>query len=243
MNIILLEQRVNLLKLGSREKNARHITTVLKAKKGDTIDVGLKNGPKGKATLVEINSQQISLSINWFDDHQSDLYPIVLLIGLSRPQTCRRILEQASTMGVAEMHFCPCEKAEISYCESRLWTTEEWKEKIIKGVEQSFSTFIPKCKVWNDFESCLSELGTGGTKIALDNYESSEILSSTSAPKGETQYLAVGPERGWSTKERNKLKYHGFSLYSLGPRVLRQDTAVVVGLGQLLSGYWEVYKS
>ena len=72
---------------------------------GDDIDVGLKNGPRGKALLLEITNGFLKFSINWQNFIDVDSYPVSLLVGLSRPQTCRKILEQATSMGVEQFHF------------------------------------------------------------------------------------------------------------------------------------------
>jgi len=244
LNIILLEKKQKVVCLDRQEKIAIHILSVLKAKKGDSIDVGVKNGSKGKAFIREISKNKLCLEIKWSKDKFRDLYPVILLVGLSRPQTCRKILEQASSMGVEKMHFFICEKSEPSYGKSRLWTTNEWEERIVNGVEQAFSTFIPECKLWDNLISCLDSLNPGGDRIALDNYESFKPLSYETSFNETNCHLAVGPERGWSGKERVNLREAGFTLLSLGPRVLRQETAVVVGLGHALHSHWvSNYKS
>ena len=106
MNIILLEKKQKVVCLDRQEKIAIHILSVLKAKKGDSIDVGVKNGSKGKAFIREISKNELCLEIKWSKDKFRDLYPVTLLVGLSRPQTCRKILEQASSMGVEKMQTC-----------------------------------------------------------------------------------------------------------------------------------------
>ena len=240
MNILLIPEKVPFLDLPVHEERCTHITHVLNAGIGDVIDVGVHNGPKGKATLLELDHTRLRLSLSWMEDHSTDLYPLTLLVGLSRPQTCRKILEQASTLGACEIHFFVSEKSEPYYRESKLWKTGEWRDKIQKGVEQAFATFIPECQIWPDIAKCLDTQSTNSFRIALDNYESSDTFF-PSAQRGECKHytLAVGPERGWSEKERQILRKSQFSLLSLGPRVLRQETAVVVAMGQILSQLWE----
>ena len=46
--------------------------------------------------------------------------------------------------------------------------------------------------------------------------------------------LAVGPEGGWTDEEVELLEAHGFARYSLGPRILRTDTAVIALLARLM---------
>ena len=46
--------------------------------------------------------------------------------------------------------------------------------------------------------------------------------------------LAVGPEGGWTDEEVELLEAHGFARYSLGPRILRTDTAIIALLARLM---------
>lgn len=240
LNILLISEKVSFLNLPADGETGSHITRVLNAQEGDSIDIGVRNGPKGKATLLSLNKQNLKLSIKWDDDHPTDLFPISLLVGLSRPQTCRKILEQASALGVSNMHFFVSDKSEPSYRDSRLWKTKEWEEKIQKGVEQAFSTFIPECKIWSNLDECLASQSGSSIRIALDNYESSGTFPcSPQRDKIDHYTIAVGAERGWSDNERQRLRNSGFLLLSLGPRVLRQETAVVVALGQVLGRFWK----
>ncbi len=240
LNILLISDKVPFLNLPVNGEIVTHITNVLNAQIGDAIDIGVRNGPKGKATLLSLDDLHLKLSIKWNKEHPIDLFPVSLLVGLSRPQTCRKILEQASALGVSEIHFFISEKSEPSYRESKLWKTDEWEDKIQKGVEQAFSTFIPECNIWSNLDECLESQTENSFNIALDNYESSGVLN-PSKFKGKVDHytLAVGAERGWSENERQRLRSSGFLLLSLGPRVLRQETAVVVALGQTLGQLWK----
>jgi RsmE family RNA methyltransferase len=240
LNILLLEEKVSFFDLPINGRQGLHITKVLKLEVGDAMDVGVQNGPKGRALLLEKPKDLLKFSVIWEENAKTDCYPVNLLVGLSRPQTCRKILEQATSMGVAEIHFFGCEKSEQSYINSRLWTTDEWERKIIKGAEQAFSTYIPRCKIWESFNDCLSEQEIDSKCMALDNYESKKILSSIEYNKLNNLTLAVGPERGWSNSERNLLRQKGYELFSIGPRVLRQETAVVASLSLFVSNHWEI---
>jgi RsmE family RNA methyltransferase len=240
LNIFLIKEKVPFLTLPITGGAASHIINVLKASEGDEIDIGVQNGPTGKAVLTSITGEELQLVIKWNEIHTNDLYPVALLVGLSRPQTCRKILEQASALGVNRIDFFISDKSEPSYRESRLWKTNEWREKIIKGTEQAFSTFIPGCDVWDSLEECTSQLKLNSLRFAFDNYESVQTLEGLKSWKGRQHYtVAVGAERGWSNQERIFLRENEFSLLSMGPRVLRQETAVVVALGQVMSQFWK----
>lgn len=53
------------------------------------------------------------------------------------------------------------------------------------------------------------------------------------ASQGQSILLGVGPEGGWTPYELELFKAHGFELFSMGPRILRTDTACVALLAQL----------
>ena len=95
MNIFLIEEKVPFLTLPVTGDSASHIINILNASEGDEIDIGVQNGPTGKAVVTSITGEELQLVIKWNEIHTNDLYPVALLVGLSRPQTCRKILEQA----------------------------------------------------------------------------------------------------------------------------------------------------
>ena len=83
----------------------------------------------------------------------------------------------------------------------------------------------------------VTSLPTGYTKVAPDVYEAEGPLGPQFAGKpGALIAIAVGPERGWSDKEREALKRAGFTLAHLGDRVLRVETACVAAGAVALSG-------
>ena len=241
MNLLLLEEKVSSFCIQNSDSKANHLVNVLRVKTGDLIDLAAKNGPKGKGLVHLESNGDIKLQIDWLPDHKPDYYPISLVVGMARPQTCRKILDQATSLGVDSISFFDADKSEPSYSKSVLWAGDEWSRKIVEGVEQAFSSSVPECKLYPNLESALSkpkgrELGI--SKIALDNYEGEQPLKYFTNCCTKRISLCVGPERGWSPRERKILQDYEFPLYHLGPRVLRVETAVVGSLCMLASAYW-----
>jgi RsmE family RNA methyltransferase len=239
LNLLLLDSKVSVLSLAKDDLRAVHLRSVLDVKTGDEIDVAVKNGPRGKGKVSLLPDQRVDLAIRWADHHPCDLFPIHLIVGFARPQTCRKILEQASSLGVERISFFQAEKGEPSYAKSRLWTTSEWMERIDRGVEQAFASFVPTCELHATLAQALSSARSESTfKIALDNYEAAKPLTAEGVGGKRPIVLALGPERGWSSSERKLLRSQSFELRHLGKRVLRMETAVVASLGVMLAGYW-----
>ena len=101
---------------------------------GDATDVGLLNGPRGKAILKLVDPQEVVFEFVW-DQPLASLLPIDLIVGLSRPQTSRKILQEATSLGVRRILFLNTDRGEPSYATSKLWTTSQWQRLVRLGVE------------------------------------------------------------------------------------------------------------
>ena len=138
-------------------------------------------------------------------------------------------------MGVQDLHFFESERGEPSYAQSSLWTTEEWKERLLLGTEQSFGTHVPEVGMHTDLQSAISFLQGEGAHIALDNYEAVGSLPQLLPESAASAVIALGAERGWSAKERDTFRRNGWKLAHLGAHVLRLETACAAAVAAVCS--------
>ncbi|MCC5835626.1 MAG: 16S rRNA (uracil(1498)-N(3))-methyltransferase [Opitutales bacterium] len=228
MNRILFETQAESYRLASGDPRLAHARGVLRAKVGDVLDVGVVNGPAGKGKVVELNSDALTLSVEWGATPDT-LPPIHLLVGMSRPQTMRRILQEAATLGVAALHIASASRSDPAYRQSRLWKDEQWRSYLIAGAEQAFDTRIPELHLHDDLNAALKSLPEPATRIALDVYAEAKAWSLFSE-ESPAVVLAIGPERGWTCPEQQWFKDQSFQSIRLSDRVLRVETAVVAAL-------------
>jgi RsmE family RNA methyltransferase len=227
VNLILLEPDEADRPLAASDPRAVHLLKVLRRREGDRFDAGIVNGPRGKGTVVAISPEGIRFQFEaTAEPQEADL--IHLLVALPRPQTARKVLGEATALGVASIRFFQSEKGEPGYASSTLWRTPEWRRHLLDGATQAFDTRIPDLKHARTLAEAVAALPAGCTQIALDNYEATRRL--TAQPRNAPLALAFGPERGWSASERDLLRGAGFGLAHLGTRVLRTETAVVAAL-------------
>ncbi|HXA14367.1 MAG TPA: RsmE family RNA methyltransferase [Opitutaceae bacterium] len=211
------------------DPRAQHLLEVLRRHEGDLFDAGLVNGPRGKGRLEKIAPDVLILSFTW-GEPPPPLDPILLLIGLPRPQTSRKILQEATALGVGALHFFTAEKAEPSYAHSTLWIGGEWRRHLIAGAEQAFCTRLPEVTHGLTLAAALEKTPPAATRLALDNYEAPVPLGQSPPWADAPVVLALGSERGWSADERDFLRAKNFSLVHLGTRVLRTETAAVAAV-------------
>ena len=132
---------------------------------------------------------------------------------------------------------------EKSYMEAGIWRDFQYRQFLIDGAQQGFSTMLPEVSFHQNIMELNSFLDSrleseGVLKLAFDN-ETGSVLERTGASltgKG-TVIMAFGTERGWSEKERELLAASGYRMTSLGKRILRTETACAFGLGLVYSAF------
>jgi RsmE family RNA methyltransferase len=229
MNLVLFEPGELDAPLPLADPRAQHILKVLRRAPGDTFVAGLVNGPLGEATLRSASADALALAFAPARE-PPPLPPVTLLVGLPRPQTARDLLRDATTLGVACIHFITTERADPNYAASSLWTTGEWRRHLLAGAAQACDTRIPEVTWTHALATALAPLPASAIRLALDNYESTIPLSAALPPPNTPLVLALGPERGWGPADRIALRTARFTLCSLGDRVLRLETAVIAAL-------------
>lgn len=229
MNLILFAEEAPSYRLPARDPRFEHVRGVLRMAPGDTFAAGVANGRHGTARVVRLDRQELEVAMDWENEPPPPPPPVHLLLALPRPATARKVLFDATTLGVSHFHFFAAEKGDPGYTRSALWTEGKWRQQVWAGAEQAFSTHVPEAGCSPDLASALATLPAGGTRRALDVYEAAVHLG-TAEPPTLPLVLALGGERGWSARERTRLRDAGFDLFSLGQRVLRVETAVVAAL-------------
>ncbi|HAV12421.1 MAG TPA: 16S rRNA methyltransferase [Opitutae bacterium] len=230
MNIILFDEPFESATLPAGSEEAKHIRKVLRAQVGTKVFIGFVNGLRARAVVKSLSDAgDVELEVIGTEAAPKPL-PISLLIGLPRPHTAKRLLFDAASMGVRALHFFESERSEPSYAQSSLWSTNEWRERVRLGVEQSFGTYHPEVAMHSDLQSAISALFGAGINIALDNYESAGALGEVLPESATSAVIALGSERGWAPNERDVFRKNGWKLAHLGPHVLRSETAAVAAV-------------
>ncbi|MGB7327453.1 MAG: RsmE family RNA methyltransferase [Rubripirellula sp.] len=238
MNIVLFTEEECVRGVLPDDHRVTHVRTVLSIADGQCFDAGVIDGMRGKAKFGAETGGRLPVSFDTMEP-ASELYPVDVVVGFSRPQTCRFVLRSLASLGVRSIEFVLTETGERSYASSQLWSSGEYLEIVTSAVSQAFETSLPSVR----FDRTLTEAITDDaatavaspTKICLDNYEATCSLSSAIAPSRTSTCLLVGSERGWSDRERIAIRKQGFVMASIGGRVLRVETATVAAVSTLLA--------
>jgi 16S rRNA (uracil1498-N3)-methyltransferase len=227
MNLILFEPHELDTPLIWSDPRSEHVQQILHLGAGDEFAAGVIGGPTGRARIISLTEGMMQLSFQW-GETPPPLPPLTLIVGLPRPPTARKVLNEVTSLGVRAMHFVITDLSEKNYAQSPLWSSGEWRRHLINGAQQACDTHLPEVTYARRLHDVIDALAPGGARLALDNYEASRHLHDV--PLQAPVTLASGPERGWSPRELETLRGAGFELAHLGSRVLRVETASVAAV-------------
>ncbi|MDR2111200.1 MAG: 16S rRNA (uracil(1498)-N(3))-methyltransferase [Spirochaetaceae bacterium] len=245
VNIILFEAHELDRPLSRRDERALHLLKVLRKKPGDPFEAGVLGGRRGTGRIEAVGPDgSVAFSLDLRDDPPPRL-PIRLAVGFPRPIQLRRLLRDLSTLGIGEIDLVGAELGEKSYRDTKLLSDGGARTALIEGAVQARDTRLPRLAVYPALAGWLRErpwasppaslageaLRAGPLLIAADNVNPGGSMARL-APlsPGQALVLAIGPERGWSDRERAALEAAGFLRLSLGRRCLRTETACVAAV-------------
>lgn len=234
MNIILFEKLEAENLLDMKDERARHIKKILKLKEGDSFSAGVINSKKGIATIIEINKEYIRFSFKENDEEIKKLYPLTLLISYVRPICMKRIFREAISLGVETIVLFNSDTGEKSYAKSNFYVKEEYRKVLIDGAMQAAETPISEVKCVKNLNEALKLFDTSYDKVLLDNVIKGDSLKTYTVKNNKT-VIAIGPERGFSNRERDLFIDNNFTSFTLGNRVLRSETAACAAITLTLS--------
>jgi 16S rRNA (uracil1498-N3)-methyltransferase len=234
MNVILFDTMPADDVIARDDYRYEHIVKVLHLGVGDMFQMGIVNGAKGEATIVSLDDSGCRFAFKETEKDASSLYPVTLLIGQVRPICMRRILREAVDLGVETMVLSTCDLTERSYQDAKLYTSGEYRSILLDGAMQSGKTGLSEVRFASSIDEALTKVPSGAQKILLDNVIGKDSLSSLAVTEKRV-VLAIGPERGFSDRERKLFLDAGYDCRLMGSRILRTETVCSAATALLLS--------
>ena len=231
---------------------ARYLTGVMRLKLGD--EVLLFNGRDGewKASLVEIGKRGCVLTAETLTRAQTGAPDLELVVALVKRGPLETIVEKAVELGCRRVRLVTTRRTNADHV--RL---ERLQAIMIEAAEQTGRLDVPEIVAPEKLERVLDAWNAGRRLMYCDEGEgfdatqqgqaapaSSPVSSALDAlrdqPAGPWAVL-IGPEGGFAPEERARLRGLDFCTpVSLGPRILRADTAAIsaLTLWQAALGDW-----
>jgi RsmE family RNA methyltransferase len=212
-------------------RRLEHVRDVLGAKPGDTLLVGELDGRLGSACVRVLDAEALELEVQ-LDQEPPPALPVSLALALPRPPTLRKVLQQASAMGVKRLALFGAARVEKSFWNSSQLEPGAIDAQLRLGLEQARDTRLARVSLHPRFRPFVDE-----TLPALVG-DAALWLAEPGAPPPpagprKSAVLIFGPEGGLRDHEVSALRAAGALPVGLGTRPLRVETAVVALLGAI----------
>ncbi len=216
------------------EAAAAHAVRVLRLKAGAAVTLFNGDGADYDAELaLPSKSRVVAQVLSRRElDNESPLR-LVLAQAVVRGDKMDLIVQKATELGVAGIVPLLTERSEVrldgSRGDKRL---AHWQAVASSACEQCGRARLPRIDVARALEAWYRELpDNGALRLALMPGTPRQVRTLQPPPAGAI--IAVGPEGGFGARDVATLEHAGFSALGLGPRVLRTETAGLVGLAAL----------
>lgn len=210
---------------------ARHLSQVLRLVPGDRLAVFNGDGQDREARVVATGRQGVALEIGAAGPHEPEPpISVHLALGVSRGERMDYAIQKAVELGVAGIRPLFTERSMVQLAGERLERRmAHWEGVLIGACEQSGRRRLPRLEPARDYPNWIAESPPG---VLLLDPESAQPLVGLARPAGPVTLL-VGPEGGLSPKERALARAHGIAGVSLGPRILRAETAPLAAMAAI----------
>jgi 16S rRNA (uracil1498-N3)-methyltransferase len=212
------------------DKRATHVRTILRAVPGQTVRVGILDGPLGVGTVESVADDAVEMRCV-FDEQPPPRPRVDLLLALPRPKVMRRLWAQLAALGVGQIILTNAERVERNYFDTTVLSPDVYRPLLIAGLQQARDTCLPRVSIHRQFriliEDHLDGLFPDGRRLVAHPAAARSVSEGARQSGAERILLAIGPEGGWNAFELSLLEAHGFAPVGLGARTLRSDTASV----------------
>ena len=240
MNIILLDNdEINGDQATLEDHRAEHIVKVLRSSQGDRVTVGIINGKTGYGIIKEIAIRKpylVKLQLT-LERYPHEIPPVDILLALPRPIVFKRIISHLSALGVHRVLVVNAAKVEKSYWESSVVSNSGWQRYVREGLEQAVDTRMVDFSFFRGFKPFMQEIVPAiknrYEQMLVAHPHSASSLAEVYSAGGKPILLAIGPEGGWNEYELEQMQLQGFDQFTMGPRILRVETAVTAVHGSI----------
>jgi 16S rRNA (uracil1498-N3)-methyltransferase len=208
-------------------EQAAHLARVLRAQPGQVFDV-VANGFLHRAEILSADEREVVFALHEELETESAL-PVHLLMAVFKFDHMEWGIEKATELGVARITPVIARRTEKHLAQAAAKRVERWRRIVREAAQQSRRSDVPEV---DDPVALKAALGMVRAERKLLLAETEQENSLRAALDGDVTSvaLAIGPEGGWTAEEMMLFSESGWRHVTLGPRILRAETAAIAGL-------------
>ena len=219
-------------------EHAAHLSRVLRAKVGQEFDISTGETVR-RGRVVAISPERVEFELGERVEEEA-IRPITVALAIFKFDRYEWAVEKLTELGVSRIVPVIAQRTGAHLAKAAGKRVERWRRIAISAAEQSRRAVPPMI----DDPLALQSLAAKDMRIVLvePNTETGlapalhQVLRAQAADPSLT--LAVGPEGGWSARELEHFRKAGWESASLGPQVLRAETAAIAAIAIATALSW-----
>jgi 16S rRNA (uracil1498-N3)-methyltransferase len=215
-----------------------HHLHVVRQQSGDELVLFNGEGGQVRARLAEIGKRRASAEVIALEAVDVELpFRVTLAQGLPEGSKMDWIVEKAVELGVAGIIPLAAQRSVVRLSGDRAdKRLAHWQGVVVSASEQCGRNRLADVAPVQDANRWLATPATG-TRILLSPRADASLAQWVRATPPQDVTLLVGPEGGFTDQEEETARAAGALALSMGPRVLRTETAGLAALAILAAGW------
>lgn len=219
-------------------EDVKHIYKVLRLNIGEKISINNCEGEEYLGEISDITKTKVEVKLldKLFLNNESPIN-IYLFQGLPKSSKMDLIVQKNTELGIKEITPIITERVIIKSELSEFKKVDRWNRIALEACKQCKRSLIPKINTPIEFKELLAELKHMDLIVVPYENENNFGLKNINFEKRQdikNVSIIIGPEGGFESSEIDILKDSGAHIITLGPRILRTETAGFVCLAQLM---------
>jgi 16S rRNA (uracil1498-N3)-methyltransferase len=215
-----------------RAERYHYLVHVLRLGEGATLELFDGRGRAFDARVVALGEQEVHLALGPAR-HTPPRRALGLLQGLPKGDKLEWVLQKGTELGAAAFHPVDTARSVVKLEPRRAEErTARWRKIVEEAARQCRRSDMPEVHPPRPLLEAARALAPGTALLVLDEQESSLPLGEAfrACPAGAPVALVVGPEGGLTREEVAALQALGARPVTLGPLILRTETAALAAL-------------
>lgn len=150
---------------------------------------------------------------------------VSLLLAIFKFDRMELAIEKCTELGISRIVPVAARRTEAHLVSAAAKRVERWRRISLQAAEQSRRAAPPEIAAPSKLQDAVNL--PAGLKIVLSEVEKQIQLGDVLRPSQDAVLLAVGPEGGWTDDELQLFQQSGWVSASLGPTILRAETAAI----------------
>ena len=216
---------------------AKHCAQVLRKHVGDQIIIFDGAGNEATAKITAISTKQVDLKILERRETPAPAVSITLIQAIPKGANMEWIIEKAVELGVNDIYPVVTERTvvrlDLRDCARK---QEKWQRVALEACKQCGQSWLPKVHAPSRFPTMLGTLPAHELKIIAALQPDAKSLRDVlqyAIQNPKSAVVAIGPEGDFTPDEYVAARAHGLVPVTLGPLVLRVETAAFFSLSVL----------